>query len=108
MDKLRIKKGDNVVSLTGKDKGKTGIVDELFRKDRKAAVLGLNMAKKHMKPSRKAPQGGILDFPAKVSISNLMIVCPACQKATKITYKINEKNKIRICKKCGESVEGSK
>lgn len=108
MIKLKIKKSDNVMVIAGKDRGKTGAVDQVFRTQGKAVVLGVNIAKRHLKPSKKSPQGGIMEFPAKLDISNLMIVCPNCQKVTRVAYKISDKTKIRVCKKCHESVEGAK
>jgi len=108
MDKMKIKIKDTVSVISGKDKGKTGTVDKVFPSDRKIAVLGISILKKHVRPSKKNPQGGILEFPAKISVSNVMLICPSCQKLTKVGYKISEKNKIRICRKCNESVEGAK
>ncbi len=108
MIKLKIKKDDNVMVIAGKDKGKTGTVDKVYGADGKVVVLGVNIAKRHLKPSKKSPQGGIMEFPAKLDISNVMIVCPNCQKPTRVEYKITDKTKLRICKKCHETVEGAK
>lgn len=107
MKKIKIKKKDTVKVITGKDKGKTGVVDRVYIKEDKAIVLGVNIAKKHLKPSKKSPQGGILEFPAKINVSNLILVCPRCQKLTRIAYKESKNQKIRICRKCQESVEGA-
>lgn len=103
---MKIKKNDNVAMITGKDKGKTGIVERVFPKDDKLVIKGIAIAKKHIKPSKKAPQGGIIEINQKVDVSNVMIVCPSCGKLTKIAYKISEKGKTRICKKCNQSLEG--
>lgn len=108
MNKLRIKSKDTVMVISGKDSGKTGTVDQVYLSSRKTVVLGINIQKKHLKPTKKTPQGGILDFPGKIDISNLMLVCPNCQKMTRVAYKINDKQKIRVCRKCKESVEGAK
>lgn len=108
MNKLKIKNKDTVLVIVGKDSGKTGTIDKVYPSVRKAVVLGINIQKKHLKPTKKTPQGGILDFPGKIDISNLMLVCPNCQKPTRVAYKINDKQKIRICRKCKESVEGAK
>lgn len=108
MIKIKIKKKDTVMAIAGKDRGKTGVVESIFKTSGHAAVLGINIAKKHLKPSKKSPQGGIMEFPAKIDISNLMIICPNCQKTTRVAYKITENTKLRICKKCNESVEGAK
>lgn len=108
MTKLKLKKKDLVMVITGKDRGKTGNLDKVYPAEGKAIVLGLNIRKKHLKPSKKSPQGGIMEFPAKINISNLILICPNCQKPTRVNYKINESQKIRICQKCHESVEGAK
>jgi large subunit ribosomal protein L24 len=108
MNKIKIKSKDLVMAIAGKDSGKTGVVERVFRDQLKATVSGINICKKHLKPNKKSPQGGISEFPAKMNISNLILVCPNCQKPTKVGYKIDNKNKIRICRKCKESVEGAK
>lgn len=108
MEKAKLKQKDLVRVISGKDNGKTGTVDKVYPVLGKAVVLGINIRKKHLKPSKKSPQGGIMEFPAKIDISNLVLICPTCQKPTRVGYKINDNNKIRICRKCKESVEGAK
>jgi large subunit ribosomal protein L24 len=95
-----IKKGDNVFVIAGKDRGKTGTVEKVIVKENKIVVIGVNMAKKHIKPSRKNPHGGIQDIARPIEISNLMVMCPHCGKPTKTGSSISEKAKERICKKC--------
>ena len=103
---MKIHKNDNVMILAGKDKGKTGPVDKVFPVLGKVVVKGVALAKKHVKPSKKNPQGGIIDLNMKINVSNVAIVCPSCGKATRVGYKLTDNNKkIRICKKCGESIE---
>lgn len=104
---MKIKKNDNVIVLTGKDKGKTGVVDKVFPSLNKLCVKGVALAKKHVKPGRKNPSGGIIDINLKIDGSNVLIVCPSCGKPTKIAYKLTDKKKNRICKKCGQSLEGA-
>lgn len=108
MDKAKLKKKDLVRVIAGKDNGKTGSVDRVYPVSAQAVVLGINIRKRHLKPSKKSPQGGILEYPAKINISNLVLICPNCQKPTKVGYKISQNNKIRVCRKCNESVEGVK
>jgi len=105
---MKIKKSDNVLVITGKDKGKTGLVERVFPTESRLVVKGIAIAKKHVKPSKKNPQGGIIDINQKINSSNIMIVCPSCGKPTKIAFKMidDNKKKIRICKKCGQSLEG--
>ncbi len=102
---MKLKKNDNVLVLAGKDKGKSGLVERVFPQEDKVIVKGIATAKKHVKPSRKNPQGGIIDINQKISASNIMMICPNCGKPTKVSYKIDGENKQRICKKCGQSLE---
>jgi len=102
---MKLKKSDNVRILTGKDKGKTGLIEHVFVAENKIVVKGIAMAKKHVKPSRKNSQGGIMDINLKIDASNAIIVCPNCSKLTKIGQSISDKGKIRICKKCNQSIE---
>lgn len=104
---MKIKKTDNVMVLAGKDKGKTGIVERVFLDEDRLVVKGIAMAKKHIKPSKKNPQGGIIDINLKIDSSNVMIVCPSCGKPTKVSMKVSEKGKIRTCRKCKQSIEGA-
>ena len=102
---MKLKKNDNVLILTGKDKGKSGVIERVFPSIDKVIVKGIAMAKKHVKPSKKNPQGGIIDINAKISVSNTMMICPSCGKPTKVAFNVTEKGKSRICKKCGQSLE---
>jgi large subunit ribosomal protein L24 len=105
---MKLKKNDNVIVIAGKDKGKTGTIERVFPTEERIVVKGVALAKKHMKPSRKAPQGGIIEINQKIDNSNVMILCPACGKPTKIGFNVTDKGKVRICKKCKQSVEGEK
>lgn len=97
---MKIKKNDNVLIIAGKDNGKQGVIEKVLTKDAKVVVTGINIAKKHLKPSRKSPHGGILNMPMPLSVSNVMLVCPHCGKPTKIAYRISPEMKERICRKC--------
>ena len=98
---MEIRKGDNVVVLTGKDKGKKGTVITAYPADNKVVVEGLNIVIKHMKPRGANQPGGKVNKPAAIDASNVMIVCPECGKATKVAHdKVDGKN-VRKCKKCG-------
>ena len=100
---MKLKKGDNVMVLSGNNKGKTGEVLEVIPKTEKIIVKGINIRKKHVKaaPNR---EGGIqeLEFPIHSSIVNL--VCPKCGKATRIGYVVENDKKFRVCKKCGAKI----
>jgi len=106
--KLNVKKGDEVVVLSGKDKGKQGKVIASLPKKGKVIVEGVNKVKRHTKPNVKAPQGGILVKEAPLHACKVMLVCPACKKATRVGHKdVNGKN-VRVCKKCGEVIDQTK
>ncbi|AJW64445.1 50S ribosomal protein L24 [Elizabethkingia sp. HX WHF] len=106
MTKLKIKRGDNVIVTTGRKeiKGKVGEVIEIIKDKNRAVVAGLNIVKKHVKPSAQNPQGGIVEREASIHISNLAIVDPKTGKATKVGYKIEGDKKVRIAKKSGETL----
>lgn len=101
---MKIKKNDNVVILAGKDRNKTGIVEKVFIAENKVVVAGIAVYKKSVKPSKRAPKGGIIEINAKISASNIAIICPSCSKATRIGYDLSKAKKIRICKKCGAAL----
>ena len=104
--KLHIKKGDNVVVITGESKGQRGRVLEMFREKERAIVEGVNMVSKHTKPNSENPQGGIVKKEASVHISNLMLVDPASGEPTRIGRKLNDKDKlVRYSKKSGEEIK---
>jgi len=101
---MKILKDDTVKVLNGKDRGKSGLVFAVFPNDKKIQIKGIHMLKKHVKPSKKNPTGGIIEINKKVDVSNVALVCPNCGKNTKIGYKDANKQKIRICRKCHQSV----
>ena len=105
--KLHIKKGDQVIVLTGEDKGTQGKVLEIIAKDNRAIVEGVNMVSKHTKPNADSPQGGIIKKEAPIHISNLLPVDPSSGEATRVGRRIDEKtNKlVRYAKKSGEEIK---
>ena len=108
MANLKIKKGDTVVILAGKEKGKTGEVLECFPKESKVTVKGLNMIVKHNKPRSAQDKGGIVRLEGKLDISNVMVICPNCNKATRVEMEIAGDKKVRKCKKCGAVLDSKK
>ncbi len=103
---LGIKKNDTVLVVTGDEKGKKGRVRTVEPGNNRLLIEGINMIKKHMKPSKKYSQGGIIEKEASVHRSNVMLVCPKCDKPTRIGNNILENGKkIRACGQCGEVVE---
>ena len=104
--KLHVKTGDRVIVIAGKDKGKTGNVKKAYPAEGKVSVEGANMVTKAQKPMPAAGiQGGLIKLEAPMDASKVMIVCPACEKATKVAHKVVDGKKIRVCKKCGEQLD---
>ena len=104
MKQFRIHKDDVVMVIAGKDKGKEGKVVAAFPKKGKVTVEGVSVVKRHSKPSQKNPQGGIVEKESPISSSNVMIVCPACKKPTRIKKVAVGDGFARACKKCGEVI----
>lgn len=104
MPKLKIKKGDQVVVLSGDDKGKTGEVVKSMPKEGKVVVQGVNLVKRHTKPSQTTP-GSIVTKEAPINVSNVAIVDPKSGKASKIGYKEVNGNKVRVARKSGEVID---
>jgi large subunit ribosomal protein L24 len=102
---LKIRKGDRVRVLTGKDRGKEGEVMRALPKDRKVIVDGVNVAKKHQRPTRATQQGGIIDKDMPIPVANVALVCPSCGKPTRVGYKFDKSGqKVRVCHKCGGEI----
>ena len=100
---MKIKKGDNIVVITGKDKGKTGKVLEVFPKDERVLVEGVNIIARHTKPRSAQDKGGIIKKAAPIHVSNVMIF--ESGKVTKVAHKVIDGKKVRISKKSGESLD---
>ena len=102
---MKLKKGDNVIVLSGNDKGKTGEVLEVIPKTEKVIVKGVNIRKKHVKPRKAGEEGGIIPSEYPIHSSKVNIICPKCGKVSKIGYKVEDGKKVRICKKCGAELK---
>ncbi|MBZ4645221.1 MAG: rplX [Clostridia bacterium] len=103
INKVHVKKGDTVLVLSGKDKGKKGKVLTVFPKEGKVIVEGVNMATKHTKPRRQGQTGGIVHQEAPIYAAKVMHVCNKCHKPTRLAKKILDNgDKVRYCKHCGE------
>lgn len=110
---MKIQKNDKVKILSGKDKGKTGKVLQLFPVENRVVVEGLNLMKKNLKSNRKGEKGQIIELSAPIHVSRIKLVCPKCAKETRVGYKLllnikedakAKNDKVRICKKCKEAV----
>jgi large subunit ribosomal protein L24 len=105
MNKMNIKKGDKVVVLSGKDKGKEGLVLEAMPKAGKVIVEGINIVSRHTKPRKQGEQGGIVKKEAAIYACKVQRVCPKCNKATRPAHKLlADGKKVRVCKKCGAEI----
>lgn len=103
---MHVKKGDTVMVTTGKDAGKKGKILRVLPRENRVVVEGVNKVKKHQKPSRSLPQGGILKIEAPLNASNVMLICNRCNTPTRVGKKVMENDeKVRTCKKCGETID---
>ena len=103
--KLHVRKGDTVYILTGKDAGKRGKIIQALPSKRKVVVEGINVVKRHTRPTKAMPQGGIVEKEAPIDSSNVMLVCGKCNKPTRVARKIVDDRRYRACKKCGEIID---
>lgn len=99
-----IKKGDMVQIIAGREKGKTGKVLRVSREDSRILIEKLNLVKRNTKPTQKSPQGGVLEKEAPLHVSNVLLLCPKCNKGVRFGAKINGNKKTRACKKCGTEI----
>jgi large subunit ribosomal protein L24 len=102
----KIKKGDEVIVLTGRDKGRTGKVLEVRPTESKLVVDGVNIATRHVKPSQVDPQGGMKRTPAALHVSNVALVDPKNGGPTRVGFKVVDGKKVRVAKKSGEVIDG--
>jgi large subunit ribosomal protein L24 len=106
--KIHLKKGDKVIVLSGRDKGKTGIIDRVYVKTAQVLVEGINIAKKHVKVSKKYPSGGVVEVVKPISVAKVELICPNCSKPTRVGYDASGKEKTRVCKKCKKAIASPK
>lgn len=104
---MKIKKGDKVKVLLGKDRGKEGVVQFVLGKENRVFVEGVNLYKRHIRKMGET-KGGIIDIPKPLDVSNVALICPNCKKVTKVGLKIEGNTKVRICKKCKKEISYAK
>ncbi len=110
-NKMKIKKGDTVLIITGKDKGKEGIISRAIPQVGKVIVEGLNVVKKHVRPQGQTRQGGVIEKAMPIQVSNVMLKCTSCGEPTRITRERRpmgtdqKERSVRICKKCHKVIE---
>lgn len=104
--KLNIRKGDNVKILSGRDVGKQGKVLRCIPSTERVVVEKANLVKKANRPTQQNPQGGISSVEASIHVSNVMLVCPSCNKPTRVGHTVTEQGKkVRVCKKCDKPID---
>ncbi len=97
---MKIRKGDKVKIMVGKDKGKDGVIDRVYPKQEKILIQGMNLTKRHIKKNQELPQGGIVDIAKPIRVSSVMLICPKCSKTTRVGFKLDKNKKLRSCRKC--------
>lgn len=100
-----VKKNDKVKVIAGKDKGKEGVVERVLPSKNRVVVKGVNIVKKHQKPSNANPNGGIVEVEAPIHASNVMVIDPSTNEATRVSYKVVDGKKVRVAKKSGETLD---
>lgn len=100
----KFKKGDNVRVVIGKENGKTGKIEKVLNKEKKILITGLNQYKKHVKAKAQGQQSEIITITKPLPIANIALICPKCHKQTRVGFKIEKNQKIRICRKCKAEV----
>lgn len=101
---MKVRTNDKVLVTAGKDKGKTGKVIRALPKENKVIVEDVNLRKRHVRPKKEGQKGQVIKKEAPVSISNVRLVCPRCERPAGVGFKFLEKKKARICKKCGAEI----
>ncbi len=102
---MNIRKDDTVLVLSGKYRGKKGKVLRAIPARGRVVVSGVNMQKRHMKPTKEMQQGGIVETEGPIHRSAVMLVCPRCSMPTRLGFKVRGGNKVRVCLKCGEAID---
>jgi len=105
---MKLVKDDKVMIRTGKDRGKSGKILRVLPKENRIVVEGINLVKKHAKPTSKLPHGGIITREAPIAASNVMLACPECSKPTKVRKQVTDAGIIRVCTECGAALNGKK
>lgn len=102
---MKIKKGDEIIVVSGKDRGRKGKVDKTLPRKQAVLVTDLNLVKKHLRAQGEKKPGGIVQIPKPLNVAKIALVCPQCHQPTRVGYKIEKKEKFRICKKCQELID---
>lgn len=101
---MKLKKGDKVKIMIGKDHGKEGAIEKVWPKSGRVTIPGINIIKRHLKSRGQGNPGGIIDVVRPLPEANVALVCPKCKKVTRVGYKLLKDTKVRICRKCGQEI----
>jgi len=101
---MKIKKNDQVLIISGKDRGKKGQVQKVFPLAQKITIENINLVKKHRRPRRQGEKGQVVEIAKPLAVSNVKLVCSKCGQVTRVGYKITETGKFRVCKKCEQEI----
>ena len=101
---MKIKAKDKVRVMVGKDKGREGVVEHVYKNMNKISIAGINIFKKHVKKSEQVPQGGIVEVPRPLNVANVALLCPKCGKIARVGYEVRDNRKYRICKRCKSKI----
>lgn len=101
---MKYKKGDSIIVTVGKDKGHKGKIDRVLPDEGKVSVAGVNVFKRHTKRKDEKNPGGIIDIVKPIDVAKIALVCPSCNKPTRVGYLVTKNEKVRICRKCGKKI----
>jgi large subunit ribosomal protein L24 len=101
---MKLKKGDQVIVTAGKDKGRKGKIEKVIPAANRVFIPGINVFKKHLKPQGEKQPGGIVDVIKPLPVANVALLCPKCQKPTRVGYQVIKNQKTRICRKCQQTI----
>lgn len=101
---MKLRVGDEVKVVIGKDKGKTGKIENVLIKKNSVVIPGINMSKRHYKPKKQGEKGGIIDIVKPMEISKIALICPKCKSMTRVGFKFTDEKKARICRKCEQEI----
>jgi large subunit ribosomal protein L24 len=106
---LKLKVGDTVKVVAGKDKGKEANIEKIFPKTGKVGLPGINLYKRHVKAQVSLDgKGGIYEIPRPMSVAKVALICPNCKKITRVGFEVKDGKKVRVCRKCGKVIDGAK
>jgi large subunit ribosomal protein L24 len=101
---MKLKKGDKIKIMVGKDRGKETTVEKVFTTNGTIGAAGVNMFKRHSKPRAAGQKGQIVEFSKPISVANVALICPKCKQVTRVGYKLTQKEKVRVCRKCDQEI----